>query len=322
MATTGSTERGRLHPSINSSNSYAESALQPSLPPPDREVSPDKYEVYRITPVGSESSEERWSFAHKTMEPATQGDLRKEVMRQRNSGRSAWDEYSDLRGPKRDYIQRLVKKRNATFSGGHYEVAGLKLEQEFSKDVGRGISRNHGRRGLKKRTISMTVILECIIHARNKLSRVLPEATAAQSGRDEKLYPVDSNHHAESQTAVPIKYRNRGSLGIHWSDQQQLPVQVVPPHSIDRQHNNPVISCQYTSRGTQTSLGSTHFMDPAVKYMAGFDTQIGEHIHEDRLNSDDDATSFENESVAESQSRNTLLGEGIEGPIEYQKPPW
>lgn len=222
------------------------------------------YEGYTISPDDLASSEERWSFPPKKSIPATQEDLHTEVIRQRHSGRTACRELEDCHGPKRQYIDRLIRERNASTSSGHFEVAQLRLER-IPKDSGKASNRNSGRnyhaRDYKQRdltrprqkTVYMHIILQFIKNPNKGLAGRPQERFALRSPNVSTSDPSVRHNSPDEDIFIPtVSSDDQSSLSPEASHRPVLARGCA--YATGRDRVMPLPSNRYISRGTQTTL--------------------------------------------------------------------
>ena len=301
------------------------------------------YEGYTIRPDDLASSGDRWSLPPKKSIPATQEDLHTEVVRQRQSDRTACRELEDCHGPKRLYIDRLIRERNACTSLGHFEVAQLRLDR-IPKDYGKASNRNSGRNyhtrdhkqkdstKPKQRTVYMHVILQFIKNPSRGLAEIPPETFAPNnpnvghshrdtrlhaSDEDSSVYSISSDYCAPPFPEAP--YRPVLARGY--------------PYPIGEQDCSAPSS--RTSRGTQTALindphgdhSSDGKLDDAILGAAVHEdnwttaSSVKEEISQKSPSSDDEIVSMGHATaVHECASQSTE--EESRDIDEYEKPPW
>ena len=221
------------------------------------------YEAYTIRPDDLVSSEERWSSPPMKSIPATQEDLHTEVINQRQSGRTACRELEDCHGPKRQYIDRLIRERNTCTSLGHFEVAQLRLER-IPRDSVKVPNRNSGRsyhaRDYKHRdptkprqkTVYMHIILQYMENPNRSPVPTAPGNATRCNASVDNSYRSGRQHTSEEDSLIsPIRPDNQPSL---------LPVIVQRrglaggyPYTARNEQISPLSSSLYISRGTQTS---------------------------------------------------------------------
>ena len=245
-----------LHPSFSKDHDPATNTHMNTVPVPH-------YEAYTIRPHDLVSSEERWSSPPMKPIPATQEDLHTEVIRQRQSGRTACRELEDCHGPKRQYIDRLIRERNTCTSVGHFEVAQLRLERiprDSVKVSDRNNSRNYHARDYKHRdptkprqkTVYMHIILQFMENPNRSL---VPQASGNRARFNAS---VDNSYRSGRQHTLEGDFL---SSPIHPDNQSSvLPVIVQRPALAGgyrcparNEQNSPLSSSLYISRGTQTS---------------------------------------------------------------------
>ena len=280
------------------------------------------YEGYTIRPDDSASSEDRWEAPPKKSIPATQEDLHTEVIRQRQTGRTACRELEECHGPKRQYIDRLIRERNASTLLGYFEVALLRLER-IPKDSGKASNRNSGHsyqaRDYKQndstkprqKTVYMHIILRYTKNPNKSLDERLPgDVFVPPTFSDESsMLPVTSQR--------PILAREYPyTTGIE---------RVISP-----------LSSRYISRGTQTT-----FPAHARPYSDGY---CGENTDDVTLRGDTvedtwSATTKTEEQIPRNSTSDHELASMKDSAVaydfvdgssekesrsidEYEKPPW
>ena len=326
--------------------------LDPAIPfdPPNTHMSTlpmPHYEAYTIRPDDLVSSEERWSSPPMKSIPATQEDLHTEVISQRQSGRTACRELEDCHGPKRQYIDRLIRERNTCTSVGHFEVAQLRLERvprDSVKASNRNSGRNYHARDYKHRdptkprqkTVYMHIILQ---YMENPNRSPVPPAPGNSARCNAS---VDDSYHGGRQHTL-----KEDSLisSIHPDNQPSvLPVNVQRPglarrypYTARNEQSFPVSSGLYISRGTQTSSPehsglhsdyysgdnndiSTPVITP-VGSIGATSTDVEQELPNSSHSSGDEINSSENfpaapEYVDELAEKDSTSANG------YEKPPW
>ena len=221
------------------------------------------YEAYTIRPDDLVSSEERWSSPPMKSIPATQEDLHTEVINQRQSGRTACRELEDCHGPKRQYIDRLIRERNTCTSRGHFEVAQLRLER-IPRDSVKASNRNSGRsyhaRDYKHRdptkprqkTVYMHIILQYMEDPNRSPVPPAPGNSTRCNASVNDSYRSGKQHTLEEDSLIsPIHPDNQPSLLP--VNRQRPDLAGRYPYTARNAHTFPLSSSLYISRGTQTS---------------------------------------------------------------------
>ena len=305
------------------------------------------YEGYTIRPDDLVSSEDRWSVPPRKSIPATQEDLHTEVIRQRHSGRTACRELEDCHGPKRQYIDRLIKERDASTSLGHFEVAQLRLER-IPKDSGKFSNRSGGRNShtrdnkqkdltkIRQKTVYMHIILQFIKNSSRAITGI-PQDTFA---------PRDLNAGNSNPGARPFGTDEDNITTPMSSDDQSLVIREASRRPIlargrtyttRSEHFNSLPSNHYISRGTQTILPA-HFRpcgdgnsenidddatqgDACAKDIRTETSRADEGIPQKSISSDDEVISM-GDSVAFHDVAMEPTEEESRSVDEYEKPPW
>ena len=305
------------------------------------------YEGYTIRPDDLASSEDRWLFPPRKSIPATQEDLHTEVIRQRQSGRTACRELEDCHGPKRQYIDRLIRERNASTSLGHFEVAQLRLER-VPKDSGKASTRNSGRyyygRDYKpkdsskprQKTVYMHIILLFIKNPNKGLARVPPDNFAPRNLIVENSQRNAKAHSTDEEIFIPSMSSDDQSPVLPEVSHRPVLARRCTYATGSEQDTSPS-SIRYISRGTQTTLpaharsysdwGSSKDTDDTTLGDAFAEdtwtttSNFDKEMPKDSPSSDDEVVSIGNSAVAhESASESTE--EEVRGFDEYEKPPW
>ncbi len=310
------------------------------------------YEGYTIRPDDFASSEDRWSLPPKKSIPATQEDLHTEVIRQRQSGRTACRELEDCHGPKRQYIDRLIKERNASNLLGHFEVAQLRLER-IPKDSGKSSNRSGGRNyhareykqkdstKPRQKTVYMHIILQFIKDPKRRLARTPQDGLAPCS-------PNVGNSHRSATRATPYALNEDNLIPLTSSD-KQFPVLLETshrpllargyPYTTGNEQASPPPSSRYISQSTQTTFrvhASTH-----SEYCSGENTDdatignapledtwttttssVEEEMPRNSPSSDDEAVPVNDNSAAAHEMANESTEEESRGIDEYERPSW
>ena len=226
-------------------------------------VSMPHYEAYTIRPDDLVSSEERWSSPPMKSIPATQEDLHTEVISQRQSGRTACRELEDCHGPKRQYIDRLIRERNTCTSRGHFEVAQLRLER-IPRDSVKASNGNSGRsyhaRDYKHRdpskprqkTVYMHIILQYMENPNRSPVPPAPGNSTRCNASVNDSYRSGRQHTLEEDSLIsPIHPDNQPSLLP--VNKQRPGLAGRYPYTARNEHIVSFSSSLYISRGTQTS---------------------------------------------------------------------
>lgn len=302
-----------------------------------------RYEGYTIKPDDIASSEKRWSLPPRKPIPATQEDLHTEVIRQRQSGRTACRELEDCHGPKRQYIDRLIMERNASTSLGHFEVAQLRLERiprESRRAYNRSGGRNYDTHDYKHKestkpklkTVYMHIILQFMKNASRSLVETASDNYAPRNPSVGETYHGERQNTSEEDfSTAPITPIHQPPL-LHVSSQRPTQAREYRYTTDDEQSVSPSPSC-YISRGTQTAspahakLQTDEIADDAPPGDASSEescvtyTNVEEGIPRSSPSSDDEVVSTR-DSPATSESENESTGKESKGIDEYEKPPW
>ena len=306
------------------------------------------YEGYTIRPDNLTSSEYRWSLPYKDPLLVTQESLHTEVIRQRQSGRTACRELEDCHGPKRQYIDRLIRERNASTALGYFEVAQLRLER-IPKDSAKISNRSSGRSyhardykqkdstKPKQKTLYMHIILQLIKSPSRSLAEIPPGdiafhntdfsndhriALAPTIDKDKSLTPVSFNE--QSHTLSGTSYRPLLARGY--------------PYTAGNEQATSSISSRYISQGTQTTFSilprpysdrcsNENDNDPTLGNAPTDDnwTTAASSVEDEtpRLSpsSDDEVISM-GDSAAAHEFLDKSTEEEAKGIDEYEKPPW
>lgn len=304
------------------------------------------YEGYTVSPDDLASSEERWSFPPKKSIPATQEDLHTEVIRQRHSGRTACRELEDCHGPKRQYIDRLIRERNASTSSGHFEVAQLRLER-IPKDSGKASNRNSGRnyhaRDYKQRdltrprqkTVYMHIILQFIKKPNKGLAGTSQEKFALRSPNVSTSHPSVRHNSPDEDILIPMVSDDQSAILPEASHRPVLARGCAYATGRDQVMSLP--SSRYISRGTQTTLPAhTRPHSDWCSEENTDDARFGVAPVEDTcttvINGDEgipkNPPSISNEviSIADKAAAHEIVSESTKGESrdidEYEKPAW
>lgn len=325
----------------NQHNYHGQTAV---LGPPKSSVVPvARYEGYTIKPDDIASSEKRWSLPLKKSIPATQEDLHAEVIRQRQSERTACRELEDCHGPKRQYIDRLIMERNASTSLGHFEVAQLRLERiprESRKASNRSGSRNYDTHDYKQKdsmrpklkTVYMHIILQFMKNPSRSPAETVPDNYAPCNPSDGEIYHSDRpNTSEEAFFTAPISPIDQ-PFQLHGSSQRPIQAREHPYVTEDEQVTSPSPR-RYVSRGTQTTSPAhaepqnDDIADDAPPGDASSEescatyTNVEDGMPRSSPSSDDEVVSTR-DSPATSESENESTGKESKGIDEYEKPPW
>lgn len=225
------------------------------------------YEGYTIRPDDLASSEERWSFPPKKSIPATQEDLHTEVIRQRHSGRTACRELEDCHGPKRQYIDRLIRERNAITSSGHFEVAQLRLER-IPKDSGKSSNsnRNSGRNyhardyykqkdltRPRQKTVYMHIILQFIKNPNKGLAGTPQQKDALPSPNVSNSHLSVRHNSPDEDMFIPMVSSDDQSAVLPKASHRPILARECA-YATGRDRVMSLPSNRYISQGTQTTL--------------------------------------------------------------------
>ena len=305
------------------------------------------FEGYTIRPDDLASSEKRWSLPPKKSIPATQEDLHIEVIRQRQSGRTACRELENCHGPKRQYIDRLIDERNASTSLGHFEVAQLRLER-IPRDSGKASNRNSGRnyqaRDYKQKdstkprqkTIYMHIILQFMKDPSRGLAYIPPDNTAHCKPNVGNSHLSGAQYTSEEDIFVPLMSSNDQPTLMPGTSQRPILAR-GHPYTTGNEQSSSSPSSRYISRGTQTTFsahtrphddcwGGDH-SDEATPWEASAKdtwittTNVEEELPRNSPLSNDETVSM-GDSAAAHESANDSTGRESRGIDEYEKPPW
>lgn len=305
------------------------------------------YEGYTVRPDDLASSEERWSLPPKKSIPATQEDLHVEVIRQRQSARTALRELEDCHGPKRQYIDRLIRERDASTSLGHFEVAQLRLER-IPRDSGKASHRNSGRnyhsRDYKQKdstkprqkTVYMHIILRFIKNSNRNLAPIPQDSLLPCHPKVGNGYRSEGQHISEDEIFLSLIPTNDEPSVLPGTSQRSTRPRGYHHAAAEDQIVSPP-SSRYISRGTQTTLlvrnrprddcSGVDTTDNAAlggaptEYTWTTTTEIEEDMPRDLPSSDDEVTSVDDSAAAHESTNESTIDES--GSIdEYEKPPW
>lgn len=302
------------------------------------------YEGYTIRPDDLASSEARWDHPPKKSIPATQEDLHTEVIRQRQSGRTACRELEDCHGPKRQYIDRLIRERNASTSLGHFEVAQLRLER-IPRDSGRRNSgRNYHARDFKQKdptkprqkTVYMHIILQFMGNSHWRLSETPPDNFAPRNPKVSNSNGGGMQYAPERANVVsPISSEDQPCL-LSENSQRPILARGYPYTMANEQICSPP-SSRYISRGTQTA--SPLNTSPNSDWCGGGnadhttsgsaspdDTWTTTTSMEDEMPRNSSSSDDEVVSITDAAAAHGFLNDSIDKESksidEYEKPPW
>ena len=311
-------------------------------------MSASYYEGYTIRPNDLAYREGRWSLPHTKPIPATQEDLHTEVIRQRQSDRTACRELEDCHGRKRQYIDRLIWERNASTSLGHFEVAQLRVEripQDSGKTFDRNGSRVYHARDYKpkdltkprQKTLYMHIILQFMKHP-NKSSADPSSNDPARSNLDV------SNIHDSNKTRVvdedtPLSSVSSDDRSRVSSGTNRRPLLARRhPYRIGDEQKGPSVSTSYISQGTQTTppihtgphcncCNGGLIDDMTFGNVPSEDTLSGTTINEEHESSGnspsaDDEVVFIDDTRVAHEFTNEPTEEESMSSNEYEKPPW
>lgn len=304
------------------------------------------YEGYTVRPDDLASSEERWSIPPRKSIPATQEDLHTEVIRQRQSGRTACRELEDCHGPKRQYIDRLISERNASTSLGHFEVAQLRLER-ILRDSGKTSNRNSGRnyhaRDYKQKdstkprqkTVYMHIILQFMKNPNKSLVDIPPDNFAPRNPNVGNSHLSGRQHASEEDVFTPSMSSDDQPSLIPRTSQRPILARGYPYTTGNEVVSPP--SSLYISRGTQTTFPahvrpdsdccSGNDTDDATSGGASAEdtwtttTHIEEELPRHSTSSVNEVVSMGDPAAAH-ESTNDSTEKESGGVDEYEKPPW
>ena len=304
------------------------------------------YEGYTIRPNDLASSEDRWSIPPTKSIPATQEDLHTEVIRQRQSDRTACRELEDCHGPKRQYIDRLIKERTASTSLGHFEVAQLRLER-IPKDSGKAFNRSSGRSSHtrdnkqkdlakpRQKTVYMHIILQFVRDSSRVITGIPQETMAPRnpnvgnSHPSARLYSTDQDNNT-----TPVSSDDQSPVFTQASHRPTLARGRTYAAGHDQFRSLP--SSHYITRGTQTTLpaktrprkdwSSEEIEDDATQGdVSAEDTRATNNFNEGMLqklpSSDDEAISVCSSTPSHGPAFKSTAEES-RSVGEYEKPPW
>ena len=305
------------------------------------------YEGYTIRPDDLASSEDRWSIPPRKSIPATQEDLHTEVIRQRQSGRTACRELEDCHGPKRQYIDRLIKERSASTSLGHFEVAQLRLER-IPKDSGKASNRSSGRSSHtrdnkqkdlakpRQKTVYMHIILQFIRDSSRGITGIPQGALAPRNLNVANSHPSARPYSTDEDTiTTPMSSDDQSPVFPEASHRPTL--SRGRTYAAGNEQFRSLPSSHYITRGTQTTLPvnsrprmdwcSEKFEDDATQGDASAEdtrtttNNVNEGMPQKSPSSDDEAISV-CDSVASHGSAIESTEEESRSVGEYEKPPW
>ena len=305
------------------------------------------YEGYTIRPDDLASSEDRWSIPPRKSIPATQEDLHTEVIRQRQSGRTACRELEDCHGPKRQYIDRLIKERSASTSLGHFEVAQLRLER-IPKDSGKASNRSSGRSSHtrdnkqkdlakpRQKTVYMHIILQFIKDSSRGITGIPQENLAPRNLNVGNSHPSARFYSTDEDTiTTPMSSDDQSPVFPEASHRPTLARGRT--YAAGNEQSRSLSSSRYITRGTQTTLPaksrpcrdwcSEKIEDDATQGDASAEdtrtttNNVDEVISQNSPSSDDEAISV-CDSVVSDGSAIESTEEESRKVGEYEKPPW
>lgn len=305
------------------------------------------YEGYTIRPDDLASSEDRWSFPPKKSIPATQEDLHAEVIRQRQSDRTACRELEDCHGPKRQYIDRLIRERDASTSLGHFEVAQLRLER-IPRDSGKASHRNSGRnyhaRDYKQKdsmrprqkTVYMHIILRFMKNPNLGLAQIPQDNFIPRNPNVGNGYRSGGQHTSEDEILLPPVSSNDEPSFLTGAEPRPTQPRGYPYTAAEEQSVSRLLS-RYISRGTQTTF-SVHnrprddwptvdatdnatFGGGPAEHTWTTTTNIEEEMPRDSPSSDDEVVSIGDSAAAHELANESTMNE-CRSIDEYEKPPW
>ena len=305
------------------------------------------YEGYTIRPDDLASSEDRWSIPPRKSIPATQEDLHTEVIRQRQSGRTACRELEDCHGPKRQYIDRLIKERSASTSLGHFEVAQLRLER-IPKDSGKASNRSNGRSSHtrdnrqkdlakpRQKTVYMHIILQFIRDSSRGVTGIPQQTIAPRNPNIGKSHPSARFYSTDEDTiTTPMSSDDQSPVFPEASHRPALARGRT--YAAGNEQSRSLPSSHYITRGTQTTLPAntrprrdwcsenieddTTQGDASAEDTSTATNKVNEGMPQNSPSSDDEGVSV-CDSVALHGSAIELTEEKSRSVDEYEKPPW
>ena len=302
------------------------------------------YEGYTIRPDDLASSEERWSLPQMKSIPATQEDLHTEVIRQRQSDRTACRELEDCHGPKRQYIDRLIRERNASTSLGHYEVAQLRLERiprdsKANRDNGRNYHardyKQHDSTKPRQKTVYMHIILQFMKNPNRSLAEIPPDNFVPRNSNIGNSHHSGWQHDSEEDNFILSMSSNQPFV-LPGTSHRSILARGYPYNTGNEQVISPR-SSQYISRGTQTTFpvptrshsnccSGDNADDATLGGASGGDTwtattKFDEELPRNSSSSGDEVVPTENSAAAD-EVANESIGKESKGVDEYEKPPW
>ena len=326
--------------------------LDPTTPfgPPDPHINTvpmPHYEAYTIRPDDLVSSEERWSSPPMKSIPATQEDLHTEVISQRQSGRTACRELEDCHGPKRQYIDRLIRERNTCTSVGHFEVAQLRLER-VPRDSVEASNRNSGRsyhaRDYKHRdptkprqkTVYMHIILQYMENPNRSPVTPAPGNSTRCNASVDDSYRSGRQHTLEEGSLIPSIHPDNQPSVLSVNVQRPGLVRRYP-YTARNEQRLPLSSSLYVSRGTQTSSpehsgihsdycsgGNNDISTPGITpsgSIGATSADVEQELPNSSHSSDDEIASME-DSPAAPEYVDELAEKDSTSANGYEKPPW
>ena len=305
------------------------------------------YEGYTIRPDDLASSEDRWSIPPRKSIPATQEDLHTEVIRQRQSGRTACRELEDCHGPKRQYIDRLINERSASTSLGHFEVAQLRLER-IPKDSGKTSNRSSGRSSHtrdnkqkelakpRQQTVYMHIILQFIRDSSRAITSIPQEILAPRNPTFGNSHP-SARHYSTDEDTITTPMSSDDQFPVYPEASHRPTLARGRTYAAGNEQFRSLPSSHYITRGTQTTLPANSGLrrdwcseksedDPTQGDASAENTRtttdnVNEGMPQNSPSSDDEAISVCG-SVASHGSAIESTEEESRSVGEYERPPW
>ena len=305
------------------------------------------YEGYTIRPNDLASSEERWSLPPKKSIPATQEDLHAEVIRQRQSVRTACRELEDCHGPKRQYIDRLIRERDASTSLGHFEVAQLRLER-IPRDSGKASHRISGRNyhardykqkdstKSRQKTVYMHIILRFMKNPNMGLAQIPQDNCIPCNANIDNGYHSGGQHTSEDEILIPLVLSNDEPSFLPGIRPRPTQPRGYPYTAAEEQIISS-LSSRYISRGTQTTFpvhnrprddwpsvdatGNATLGGGPTEHAWTTTSNVEEEMLRDSPSSDDEVVSLGDSAAAHEFANESPVNE-CRSIDEYQKPPW
>ena len=305
------------------------------------------YEGYTIKPDDSASNEDRWSIPPIKSIPATQEDLHTEVIRHRQSGRTACRELEDCHGYKRQFIDKFIKERSASTSLGHFEVAQLRLER-IPKDSGKASNRSTGRNSHtrdkkqkdltkpRQKTVYMHIILQLIRDPSRGVTSIPQETLAPRnpnvgnSHSSARLYSTDGD-----TITTPMSSDDQSPVAPEASRRPALARGCT--YATGSEHSRSLPSTHYITRSTQTTLpvnsrprkdcSNEENEDDATQVETSAEDigtttkNLNEGMPQNSPSSDDEVISV-CDSMVSHGSAIEFTEEESKSVGEYEKPPW